>query len=260
MIVRKKVAISKTLVALPIRNKALIFGTAAALIVLCRPTLPCCDTGQSPFSREQSSSSSSEGYEGTIVAFGDSLTEGYGLREKDAYPALLEKKLASGGYSYKVVNAGISGETSSGALSRVKWIESLKPDIVVLETGANDAFRGIDPVLIEKNITNVIRTLKDRGIVVVLAGMQITQNLGPSYISAFKGIYPKVAEKEKVILVPFFLAGVAASPKLNQPDGIHPTAEGYRVVTENVYPYVVKAVEKVREMRKSGGTTGGKGT
>ncbi|MGB9437174.1 MAG: arylesterase [Desulfobacterales bacterium] len=182
-------------------------------------------------------------YEGTIVAVGDSLTEGLGVAEEFAYPALLEKKLRSNGYHYRVVNAGVSGETSSGTLARIKWVLTLKPDIVILVIGANDGFRGIDPELIKSNILTIVRTFKEKKVTVLLGGMQMGQNLGKEYITAFEKIYPLVAREENVGLVPFFLNGVAANPNLNQTDGIHPTAEGYRVVVDHILPYVVKAIE-----------------
>jgi len=182
-------------------------------------------------------------YEGIIVAVGDSLTEGLGVGEEFAYPALLEKKLQSEGYHYRVINAGVSGETSSGTLARIKWVLTLKPDIVILVIGANDGFRGIDPELIKSNILTIVRTFKEQKVTVLLGGMQMGQNLGKEYITAFEKIYPLVAREENVGLVPFFLNGVAANPKLNQADGIHPTAEGYRVVVDHILPYVVKAIE-----------------
>jgi len=182
-------------------------------------------------------------YEGIIVAVGDSLTEGLGVAEESAYPALLEKKLQSDGYHYRVINAGVSGETSSGTLARIKWVLTLKPDIVILVIGANDGFRGIDPELIKTNILTIVRALKEKKVIVLLGGMQMGQNLGKEYITAFEKIYPLVAREESVGLVPFFLTGVAANPKLNQTDGIHPTAEGYRVVVDHIFPYVIEAIE-----------------
>ncbi len=182
-------------------------------------------------------------YEGIIVAVGDSLTEGLGVAEEFAYPAMLEKKLHSGGYHYRVINAGVSGETSSGTLARLKWVLTLKPDIVILVIGANDGFRGIDPELIKNNILTIIKVLKEKKVTVLLGGMQMGQNLGKEYISAFEKNYPLVARQENIGLVPFFLAGVAANPDLNQADGIHPTAEGYRVVVEHIFPYVTEVIE-----------------
>jgi len=191
-----------------------------------------------------------EKYEGTIVAVGDSLTEGLGVDEEFAYPAVLEEKLQDQGYRYRVINAGISGETSSGTLSRIKWVLTLKPDIVILVIGANDGFRGIDPALIESNIRKIIETLKAETVVVVLGGMKIVQNLGQEYTRAFAAIYPAVAEAENVIFIPFFLEGVAADPGLNQADGIHPTAAGYRRVVDHIYPYVIAAIKAHREADK----------
>ena len=182
-------------------------------------------------------------YEGTIVAVGDSLTEGLGVAEELAYPALLEKKLRSNGYHYRVVNAGVTGETSSGTLARIQWVLTLKPDIVILVIGANDGFRGIDPELIKTNILTIVRALKEKKVIVLLGGMQMGQNLGKEYITAFEKIYPLVAREESVGLVPFFLTGVAANPNLNQADGIHPTAEGYRVAVDHIFPYVIEAIE-----------------
>ncbi len=185
--------------------------------------------------------------EGTIVAVGDSLTEGLGVEEEFAYPAVLEDKLREQGYSYQVVNAGISGETSSGTLSRIKWVLTLKPDIVILVIGANDGLRGIEPELVKSNVRKIIQVLKENNVVVVLGGMQIVQNLGQDYTTAFAEIYPAIARSEDVIFIPFFLDGVAADPGLNQADAIHPTAEGYRKIVDTIYPYVRSAIKKHRE-------------
>ncbi len=178
---------------------------------------------------------------GTIVAVGDSLTAGYGLNEADAYPAQLEKKLRAAGYRWRVVNAGISGETSSGALSRVAWVLRLKPDIVILETGANDGLRGIDPQVTKKNIAEIVRILKEQQVTVVLAGMRMVTSMGREYTSAFAAIYPELAKQYDLILIPFFLQGVAGDPGLNQSDGLHPVAGGYRIIADMIYPYVLQA-------------------
>lgn len=183
-------------------------------------------------------------YDGTIVAFGDSLTAGLGVNEEDAYPARLERKLRDAGFYWRVINAGISGETSSGALSRVTWVLKLQPDIVILETGANDGLRGIDPRVTRKNIEETVRTLRERKVTVVLAGMRMVTNLGRTYTDAFYANYTAVADKYHLILIPFFLKGVAGVPALNQADGIHPTEEGHRIIMETVYPYAVQAIDK----------------
>ena len=181
-------------------------------------------------------------YEGTIIAMGDSLTEGLGVSEIETYPALLEAKLLSLGHQYRVVNAGISGETSSGAKSRVRWIMSQKPDIVIIETGANDGFRGIDPQLIHQNISDIIEHFIENRVIVVLAGMKMVTNLGQNYTRAFEALYAELASEYDVIFIPFFLEGVAADPVLNQSDGIHPNSAGYRKIVDHITPYVIEAI------------------
>lgn len=179
---------------------------------------------------------------GTIVAVGDSLTAGYGVPETESYPAQLGKKLRQDGYRWSVVNAGISGETSSGTLARIDWILKLQPDIVILEIGANDGMRGVDPELTRKNIDRIVTALQAKGTVVVLAGMNMLTNMGPSYTRKFSAIYPKVAKDRDLILIPFLLDEVAGEESLNLSDGIHPTGKGYAIVTENVYPYLLQAI------------------
>ena len=181
-------------------------------------------------------------YEGVIIAVGDSLTVGYGVAEQEAYPALLERKLKQNGYNFQVINGGISGETSSGALSRIGWIIAQQPDIVILETGANDGLRGIPTQVIYENIGKTVQLLKEGGVRVVLAGMQMLQNLGPAYTEKFADLYPRVALEQDIILVPFFLQEVAGSPTLNQADAIHPNAAGHRIIAETVYPFVLQAM------------------
>ena len=187
----------------------------------------------------------------TILAVGDSLTAGLGVAEEKAYPALLEERLRAEGYIYKVINAGVSAETSSGTLSRLEWLLSLNPDIVILETGANDGLRGIDPQVLEKNLREILETLKKKDVVVVLAGMKMVHNLGPDYVSRFDAVYPKLAEEFELVFFPFFLQDVAMQGHLNQADAIHPNAEGYRKITENIYPYVLEAI-RMAEVRNQG--------
>jgi acyl-CoA thioesterase I len=182
-----------------------------------------------------------------IVALGDSLTAGYGVELDDSYPALLEEKLVAEGYHFRVVNAGVSGETSSGTLSRLDWILSQKPDIVILEIGANDGLRGIDTTLVEANIDTILQRLRDNNIITVLAGMKMVRNLGDQYTRDFDAIYPKLASKHKVTFMPFFLEDVASIASLNSGDGIHPNEQGYKIIVENIYPYVVRAIEQLRK-------------
>ncbi|ACH39120.1 SGNH-hydrolase lipoprotein, lysophospholipase L1-like subgroup [Citrifermentans bemidjiense Bem] len=180
---------------------------------------------------------------GTIVAVGDSLTAGYGVPETDAYPAQLERKLNEAGYKWRVVNAGISGETSTGTLARIDWILKLRPDIVILETGANDGLRGQAPELTRKNTDSIVTALQAKNVVVVLAGMQMLTNMGSPYRDKFVAIYPRVAKERKLILVPFFLDKVAGEENLNLSDGIHPNPQGYAIVTETIFPYVLQAIK-----------------
>jgi len=182
-------------------------------------------------------------YSGTIIAAGDSLTAGLGVMEEEAWPALLEKKLHNNGYQWQVINAGISGETSSGLLSRIKWILARKPEIVIVETGGNDALRGIPPAVIHENIARVVQMLQEENVTVVLAGMQIVQNLGAKYASEFADIYPSIARAQESILIPFLLLDVAGEPSRNQADTIHPDKEGHEIIAETVYPYVLQAMQ-----------------
>jgi len=186
--------------------------------------------------------------QGIIIALGDSLTAGLGVDPEKNYPAQLQKRLEAEGYSYRVVNAGVSGETSSGTLSRLNWILSQNPDIIILETGANDGLRGIDTTLVEKNLKDILQILKEKGVVAVLTGMQMVRNLGEGYTIKFNQMYPRIAKETEVIFMPFFLEGVAAVQTLNNADGIHPNEEGYKRITENILPYVVKAIEKHKSL------------
>jgi acyl-CoA thioesterase-1 len=184
--------------------------------------------------------------EGVIVAMGDSLTEGFGLPEADSYPSVLQQMLTERDVHWRVVNAGISGETSSGARSRLDWVMKLKPDIVILETGANDALRGVPPENIFENIDAIVTELKARSVTVVLAGMKIHPNFGPEYSRNFADIYERVAREHDIIRMPFFLEGVAGRSELNRADGLHPNASGYREVARQVLPHVLDAIERHR--------------
>ncbi|MBN9415276.1 hypothetical protein ABS71_05525 [bacterium SCN 62-11] len=172
-----------------------------------------------------------------VVAFGDSLTEGLGVDPEKAYPAQLERRLRKDGLDWKVVNAGISGETSSAARTRLDWvIGQLKPQVLILETGANDGLRGIEPELTEKNLDAMLDTLKRRNVRVLLAGMRVLKSSGKDYESKFAGVYPRLAQKHSVALFPFFLEGVAGKRELNQADQIHPTEKGYSLIVDRLAP------------------------
>jgi acyl-CoA thioesterase-1 len=173
----------------------------------------------------------------TILFFGNSITAGYGVDPSEAFPALIQDKIDSLKLNYKVVNAGVSGETSSGGSSRINWILRQPVDIFVLELGGNDGLRGIPLSETKKNLQNIIDKVKAKypQAKVVLAGMQIPPNMGEQYITTFKKIYPELAEKNKTMLIPFLLQGVGGDPTLNQPDRIHPTPDGHKIVAENVW-------------------------
>ena len=178
------------------------------------------------------------------MCVGDSLTAGLGIAVEQNYPAQLAKKIAEAQLGFQVINAGVSGETSSGTLSRINWILTLKPDIVILEIGANDGLRGISPALIKRNISEIIRRLQENKIITILAGMQMVRNLGPDYTNAFNAIYEDLAGETNVLFMPFFLQGVAADPALNIGDGIHPNPEGYAIIVDNLFPYVLQAINR----------------
>jgi acyl-CoA thioesterase I len=172
----------------------------------------------------------------TILFFGDSLTAGYGLSVDEAFPALVEKELQKQGLAVKVVNAGLSGETSAGGLTRIDWILRQPVDILVLELGANDGLRGLPLDQTNKNLQGIIDKVKIKypNCKVVLAGMMVPPNLGKDYTNQFKNIYPTLSKKNKGTLIPFLLEGVAGDEKLNLTDGIHPNVEGHKIVAKNL--------------------------
>jgi acyl-CoA thioesterase-1 len=214
------------------------------LAILILPAMTGCDSPtpapQADTVKEKSITDSG----GVIVAMGDSLTAGLGVAPQESYPAQLEKLLEERGLNYRVINAGISGETSSGAKARIDWVLKLNPDIVILETGANDGLRGIDPKLVEENIEQIIVRLKQKEVTVVLTGMMMLTNLGKTYVSAFNELYPQLAHRHGVVFMPFFLEDVAAEPTKNQADGIHPNPSGYQIIAANLLPYVEKAIKQ----------------
>lgn len=175
----------------------------------------------------------------SIAVLGDSIAEGYGIPKEDAFPAVLEKLLHQEGYpNARVINAGIGGSTSASGLSRLRWLSRQKPDILVLELGANDALRGLKPEETRKNLSEIVELARKNGMRVLLAGMEAPPNYGASYTAQFRRIYPEVARRENVALVPFLLDHVAGDPTLNQEDGIHPNEKGQRTVARNVLKYL----------------------
>lgn len=177
-----------------------------------------------------------------IVVLGDSLAAGYGLGPGDGFTDKLQAALRARGHDVAVANAGVSGDTSSGGLSRLDWSVPDGTGLVILELGANDMLRGISPDITEKNLDAMLARLKARDIAVLLAGMRAAPNLGPDYQKAFDGLYPRLAEAHGVPFYPFFLDGVAGNAALNQADGMHPNAAGVDLIVERILPAVEKAV------------------
>ena len=176
-----------------------------------------------------------------IIFFGDSITAGSGLDPDQAFPALIQQKLDDHGRPWLVVNAGLSGETTAGGLRRLDWILRQPVDIFVLELGGNDGLRGIPPETSRSNLQTMIERIRDRypRATVVLAGMQLPPNMGPEHTRRFAAMYPDLAEKNRTALIPFLLEGVGGVSSLNQADGIHPTAEGHRIIAETVWQTLV---------------------
>lgn len=185
-----------------------------------------------------------------ILALGDSLTAGYGLNNPaDAFPAQLEKALKAKGHNVSVIQGGISGDTTTGGRSRLDWSLAAKPDAVILELGANDALRAIDPKLTSDNLSFMVKRIKDAGIPVLLTGMMAPPNLGRDYADRFNAVYPAVAKDVGVPLYPFFLDGVAAQPDLNQADHMHPTEKGVTIIVDRILPSVEKLVAQAEAAR-----------
>ncbi len=172
-----------------------------------------------------------------ILFLGNSLSAGFGVDPSQAFPALIQKKIDEQKLAYKVINAGLSGETSAGGLRRIDWLLKQKVDILVLELGGNDGLRGISVETMRSNLQGIIDRARAKypDIKIVIAGMQAPPNLGAEYTSAFKSVFPELAKKNRALLVPFLLEGVGGNPKLNLPDGIHPTPEGHRIIAETVW-------------------------
>lgn len=222
----------------PVRlSVLLILGTVLWLCAACGSR----NEAGPPSSRPSAESSAQPAAEANddrpvIVALGNSLTAGHGVDPDQDYPSRLQRKIDAEGYRYRVVNAGVSGDTSAQGLNRLAAVREVRPSIVIVELGANDGLRGLPVEATRQNLSTIVRELRTDGADVILAGMVLPPNYGASYTSAFRRLFPDLAREHGVSLVPFFLQGVAGRPDLNQEDGIHPTAEGYRIVVENVWP------------------------
>lgn len=178
--------------------------------------------------------------EKTILFFGDSLTAGYGLTVEEAFPALVEQDLKKSGKKVKVINAGLSGETSAGGSTRIDWVLRQAVDVLVLELGANDGLRGVPLEETKKNLQAIVDKVKAKNpkVKVIVAGMMVPPNMGKTYSDGFQKIFPELAKKNNATLIPFLLEGVAGDEKLNQADGIHPTVEGHKIVAKTVMKYI----------------------
>jgi acyl-CoA thioesterase-1 len=177
-----------------------------------------------------------------ILAFGDSLTAGLGLPASGAFPARLQARLKSEGIDVKIVNAGVSGDTTTDGLARLDWALADKPDFVILALGANDALRGIDPEIVRANLEKMIEKIQASGAKILILGMLAPANWGQQYEHEFDAIYPDLAKAHGVPLYPFFLEGVAMNPALNQPDGLHPNERGVAIMVDHIAPLVAKMV------------------
>lgn len=186
-----------------------------------------------------------------MVVLGDSLSAGYGLPGTDAFPAKLAKALEAKGIAVTITNAGVSGDTASGGLGRIDWSVPPGTEAVIVELGGNDALRGIDPAVTRKALDGILKKLKERNIAVLLAGMYAPRNMGPDYVRDFDAIFPALAREYDAILYPFFLDGVANDGKLNQRDGLHPTAAGIDVIVARILPKVEELIGRVRAARGS---------
>jgi acyl-CoA thioesterase I len=180
----------------------------------------------------------------SIVAFGNSLTAGAGIPAEESYPSQLQRRLDESGYRYRVINAGVSGDTTAGGLRRVDWALKSRPQIVILELGANDGLRGLSLDQMYDNLEAIIRRVQAAGAKVVLAGMKLPLNYGEEYRARFESVYTRLAEAHHIALMHFFLEGVGAQATLNQSDGIHPTGDGYRVIVDHLWPVLTPLLAK----------------
>ena len=182
--------------------------------------------------------------ERVLVALGDSLTAGAGVAAEEAWPALLAGRLAREGYPYRVVNAGVSGDTTAGGLRRVEWVLRARPEIVIVALGANDGLRGQSVTAMRANLAAIVDRLRAGGARVLLAGVPLPLNYGAEYTRSFAAVFPEVATRAGVPFLPSLLDGVAADPRLNQVDGLHPNAEGHRVIAGRVWPFLVPLLRR----------------
>lgn len=233
--------------------RCLVAGALLPLVAACS------QSGSSASDFREAAGAHREGDEGAdgstsaarprIVFLGDSLTAGYGLAPEESVPSLTQERLEAEGYDYEVVNAGVSGDTSAGGLSRLEWSLDGTVSVLVIELGANDGLRGLPVGPMKRNLGEIIRRAKQRNITVVLTGMEAPPNYGPLYTAEFRNAFRDLADEHEVVFVPFYLEGVAGDPRLNISDGIHPNAAGARIVSQTVWRALEPVLEDVRSAR-----------
>ena len=179
-----------------------------------------------------------------ILAFGDSLTAGYGVKDEESYPSKLQEKISSAGFPHKVVNAGVSGDTTAGGVRRIRWLMKHEPEIVILALGANDGLRGLSIDEMRKNLEIMITICREHNAQILLAGMKALPNYGEDYMREFETVFPELAEKHDLIFLPFLLEGVAGEREYTQSDGLHPLASGYSIITDLVWQRLKPMLKK----------------
>ena len=219
-----------------LQKKMFNYGRLFSLVLLTMTTI---------YSSAQSGSEHTSSVR--ILALGDSLTAGLGLAAENSFPAQLQQALIDRGRTVEIINAGVSGDTTTGGLARLDWALADQPDAVILALGANDGLRAIDPHLTQENLARILSKLQAEQLPVLLLGMLAPPNLGPEYEKDFNAIYPTLAEQFDIVLYPFFLEGVAAQPELNQSDGIHPNKEGVAYIVEKIVPYAEELLTRIEK-------------
>jgi acyl-CoA thioesterase-1 len=219
-------------------------GVALLILLGISSFLSACSSNPEKTQAENGEQAAESTAKKTILFFGNSLTAGYGIDPEESFAGRIQSRLDSLKKEYRVINGGLSGETTAGGLSRLDWFLEEEPYLFVLELGGNDGLRGIAISETKKNLLAIVDKVRAKypNTKIILAGMQIPPNMGKEYTEEFKAIYPAVAKEKNIELIPFLLEGVAGNPDLNLPDGIHPTPEGHRIVMETLWPFISKAL------------------
>ena len=224
--------------------RAILVGVVFVLVAGCGEDRAAREVAPQGRTQRASASASAVSTRPRIVFLGDSLTAGYGLAKEQSVPSLIQRRLADEGYDYEVINAGVSGDTSAGGLSRLDWSLNGNVKVLVIELGANDGLRGLPVDAMKRNLTEIITRAKNRGITVLLTGMEAPPNFGVAYTNEFRQAFRDLAREQKVAFIPFYLDGVAGNPNLNIADGIHPNPEGSQIVERNIWTSLEPLLEK----------------